>query len=122
MRVLIKNVREKYIIFILAIAAGFSTSLYAEEKIFYFCSADVKEQNKYYVTKLFEGRIQIVTTENLRLHLVEKLKLDSVTVKCFSYGSDVKPVKYQQAEKLRSLEIRQKQIRSDVELLQWSPD
>lgn len=119
---MVRSIRKKYIVYVLAIAAGFYSPLYAKEQKFYFCSANVEGENKYYVTELFEGSIQILATKNLRLHLVEKLELDSVTVKCFSYGSDADPVNYQVAEKLRSLEISKNQINSEVELLEWSPD
>ncbi len=116
------SVRAKSIVCILSIACGFSIPLYAKEQEFYFCGANVEEQKKYYVTGLFEGKLQIVTTQNLRSHLVEKLKLDSVSVVCFSYGSEAKPINKQVADKLRNLEIRKNQSSSEVELLKWTPD
>lgn len=94
---------------------------HAKDNVFFFCGAKVDVQNKYYVTELFPGKIQIAATEELRLHLIELLSLDSVTVKCHAYGSDARPAESLLAEKFRELEVQKSGFNSEVVLLDWMP-
>lgn len=116
------SIRSRLVLLTIVIVAGVSTPLFATDSVFHFCSAKIEAQKKYFVTELFPGKIQIVMTSELRMHLMEKLGLDSVSVKCFSYGNDEKPAGYELAEKLRNLEIRKNSISAEVELLEWPPE
>jgi len=117
-----KHLKSALLLSVFLIAAVLSSVVYAKENVFYFCGAKVDVHNKYYATELLPGKIQITTTEELRLHLIELLNLDAVAVQCHSYGSDTKPVNYEMAEKIRNLEIQKNGINVEVVLLDWAPE
>lgn len=100
---------------------GLSTPAFANDGMFYFCSATSSHKKSYYYTELFEGSLKISVSQDFRTDLEEKFGQIFESAKCIAYGSKAKPVKLQFAEKLRKLEIKNNSIIAQGTLLEWTP-
>lgn len=103
----------------LMIATSLSTPLFASDTMHHFCGAKSDEKKAYYATELIPGPLQLVSIDDMRNYLIEKYQLAGITVNCFSYGSDAKPVAITVAEKLRKLEIQNNSFSLKTTVVDW---
>ena len=121
---IMKNTRRTVMLFLaVSVAAEVIRPVHAEDSTFYFCSTKVDDHKKYYVTKLFPGKVQIGRHLEFGTYLIDIFNVDirSLSVACQSYNSDSSTGRAA-AEKFRNSEIRKNSINAEVELVDWIPD